>query len=152
MELDVLILRDKREAAKKCSLVPLIGTPGIRFVRFKAQQPLDVGTRILLDPNGEEITERDRGLGLLILDCAWKHLPQLRGVVRGDVRVRRLPPIVTAYPRRSKVFDDPSAGLASVEALYAAVALLDRPRRELLAHYHWAEEFLRRNAELLPSD
>ncbi|MCC6407858.1 MAG: DUF367 domain-containing protein [Planctomycetes bacterium] len=150
MDLDVLIVRDPRESPHKCSLVPLRDFPGVRFVNYRRGLELDVGTRILLDPEGEEIGPADRGLGLLVLDSSWKHLAELRRVVRGDLRPRRLPPLVTAYPRKSKVFADPSNGLASIEALYAAVALLDRPRPELLTHYRWAPEFLARNAELLP--
>jgi ribosome biogenesis protein Tsr3 len=43
---------------------------------------------------------------------------------------------------------DPEHGLASVEALYAAIALLDVPRPELLARYRWAVGFLAANPEL----
>lgn len=151
MSLDILIVRDPRESAQKCSLVPLEGFPGIRFVRYRRGLDLDVGTRVLLDPEGEPLGPADLGLGLLVLDSSWRHLPALRRVVRGDLRPRRLPPLVTAYPRKSKVFSDPELGLASIEALYAAIALLDRPRPELLTHYRWASEFLALNAAVLPS-
>lgn len=150
MPLDVLIVRDPREAPQKCSLMPLAGLAGLEFVRYRRGLELDVGTRVLLDPEGAELGPADRGLGLLLLDSSWRHLPELRRAVRGDLRPRRLPPLETAYPRKSKVFADPSNGLASVEALYAAVCLLDRPRPELLTHYRWAAEFLARNASLLP--
>ena len=53
----------------------------------------------------------------------------------GDVR--------TAYPRVSKVFDDPQQGLASIEALYLAKRLLGDDDASLLDGYHWREEFLR---------
>lgn len=149
-ELDVLIVRDPRESAQKCSLVPLEGLAGVRFVRYRRGLELDVGTRVLLDPEGEPLSPGDRGMGLLVLDSSWRHLPALRRAVRGDLRPRRLPALLTAYPRRSKVFADPATGLASIEALYAAVALLDRPRLELLTHYRWAERFLALNAESLP--
>ena len=68
-------------------------------------------------PDGEDLSQADRGIRLLLVDCTW----------------RRLPKLVTAYPRRSKLTPDPEHGLASVEALYAAMALLDGPRPELLA-------------------
>jgi hypothetical protein len=55
----------------------------------------------------------------------------------------------TAYPRRSKVRDDPETGLATVEALFAAWTTLGRNTEGLLAHYHWADEFLRLNAALI---
>ena len=63
---------------------------------------------------------------------------------------RRLPELVTAYPRRSTFAVDPRHGLASVEALYAATALLDGPCPELLAQYRWAAEFLAANPGLAP--
>ena len=68
--------------------------------------------------------------------------------VDGDPELRRLPPLSTAYPRRSRTFADPDGGLASVEALYAALAILGRPRPELLADYRWAADFLRQNPGL----
>jgi pre-rRNA-processing protein TSR3 len=55
---------------------------------------------------------------------------------------------VTAYPRRSRTFTDPERGLASIEALFAALALLGEPRRELLDGYRWAAEFLAANTGL----
>jgi pre-rRNA-processing protein TSR3 len=59
-----------------------------------------------------------------------------------------LPRLVSAYPRRSKIAQDPSEGLASVEALYAAICLLEGPRPELLANYRWRDEFLAANPQL----
>jgi pre-rRNA-processing protein TSR3 len=148
VDLDVLILRDPRESAKKCSLTPLRGMRGIRFVSYDRDRRVAVGTRVLLDPNGAEIGPADAGAPLLLIDCSWRRVGDLRAVVDGDLRPRRLPPLVTAYPRRSKTFDDPRSGLASVEALYAALVLLGDPRPELLAGYRWAAEFRARNPEL----
>jgi len=139
MPLDVLILRDPREATKKCSLTPLRGTSGIEFVTYDSARRLDAGGRIFLSPEGELISERDRGLPLFVIDCAWRKVPALRKTVDGELLPRRLPPLVTAYPRKSMVFEDPGEGLASVEALYAALAL---------ASYHWREQFLASNPTL----
>jgi len=55
----------------------------------------------------------------------------------------------TAYPRVSKTYDDPAGGLATIEALYAAYHLMGRPTQGLLDDYHWAEEFLEVNREIL---
>jgi ribosome biogenesis protein Tsr3 len=65
--------------------------------------------------------------------------------IDGDLLPRRLPPLVTAYPRKSKLFEDPERGLASIEALYAALVLLGNLRPDLLADYRWAKEFVERN-------
>jgi pre-rRNA-processing protein TSR3 len=144
--LDVLILRDPRESAKKCSLVPLRGTPGVEFVSYDPDRTVDASGRILLDPAGELIGPGDAGMPLLILDSSWRRLPKLRATVTGEVVARRLPPLQSAYPRRSKLFEDPSEGLASVEALYAALRLLGHGDIDhLLAQYRWGEQFLRLN-------
>ena len=83
-----------------------------------------------------------------MVDCAWRRVDRLLATVDGELVPRRLPPLHTAYPRASKTFEDPSAGLASIEALYAACALTGRSTAGLLDEYRWAEEFLRRNPAL----
>lgn len=148
--LDVLILRDPRESPKKCSLIPLKGTPGVEFSEYRSDRTLDAAGRVLLDPAAEPITAEDRGLPLLVLDSSWRRLPKLSATVVGAPRRRRLPPLKTAYPRRSRDFEDPSEGLASVEALYAALVLLGHEGIDhLLDDYRWKDEFLELNAEVL---
>jgi len=149
---DVLIFRDPRESVRKCSLTPLRGHPHVRFVadRVSAQPPfvLEAGSRVLLHPDGEELSARDAGRDLLLIDCSWRRLAPMLARVEGELSPRRLPPLVTAYPRRNKQGEDPEAGLASVEALYAALALMGECRPELLEGYHWGEEFLSLNPML----
>ena len=148
MKRDILILRDPRESAKKCSLTPLRDLEGVRFVSYHRDRRLAAGGRVLLHPEGQLFGPADRGRPLLLLDCAWRRVPQLLATVDGPYDLRRLPPLATAYPRRSQVFEDPGEGLASVDALYAAARLLGSPDRELLRGYRWAEEFLRLNPSL----
>jgi len=145
---DVLILRDARESAAKCSLTPLRGLDGIRFQSWHPEQRYAVGKRVLLHPDGELLTPADAGADLLLLDCAWRRLPRMRASLDGELALRRLPLLRTAYPRRSKLFEDPDQGLASVEALYAALSILGHPRRELLDGYRWRARFLAANPEL----
>lgn len=148
MEPDVLILRDPRESRRKCSLTPLRGLPGIRFVGYDRSKRLDADGRVLLSPEGDLLTAADTDRGLLLIDCSWRRVPSLLATVDGELHSRRLPELVTAYPRRSTVFQDPAGGLASVEALYAALAILGRGREELLDGYRWREEFLEANPAL----
>jgi pre-rRNA-processing protein TSR3 len=145
---DILIAHDPREPANKCSITPLRGMAGVRFLSMTGGKRFDVGRRILLHPDGDELGPDDRGTGLLLIDCTWRRLPKLLKRIDGELILRRLPQLVTAYPRRSKLVPDPEHGLASVEALFAAVALLEAPRPELLAHYRWAAEFLAANPNL----
>jgi ribosome biogenesis protein Tsr3 len=145
---DILIVHDPREPAKKCSLTPLRGMPGVRFVPVRGDRRVDAGRRIWLHPEGDELQPEDRGIGLLLIDCTWRRVSTLSKRIDGELLKRRLPELVTAYPRRSKLIPDPVYGLASVEALYAAMALLDAPCPALLANYHWAAEFLSANPDL----
>ncbi len=147
--MDLLILRDPKESLAKCSLTPLRGLDGVRFVDYHPDRRLDADGRVLLDPDGEPLTEEDRGRDLFLIDCAWRRVPKLARTVDGVLLRRRLPALVTAYPRKSKTFEDPERGLASVEALYAASVLLGAPRPELLEAYRWRDAFLERNRALL---
>jgi pre-rRNA-processing protein TSR3 len=142
---DILIVHDAREPAKKCSLTPLRGMEGVRFVPMRGERRVDAGRRIWLHPEGDELRADDRGIGLLIVDCTGNRLPKLAKRIDGDLLPRRLPRLVTAYPRRSKLRPDPEHGLASVEALYAAMTLLEGPRPAILAQYRWAAQFLAAN-------
>jgi pre-rRNA-processing protein TSR3 len=145
---DILIVHDPRAPVKKCSITALRGMEGVRFVPLRGNTRVHAGRRIWLHPEGEDLGPADRGLGLLLIDCTWRRVPSLARRIDGDLLPRRLPKLVTVYPRRSKLTPDPEQGLASVEALYAAVALLDAPRPDLLAHYRWADEFLAANPRL----
>lgn len=146
--LDVLIVRDPRESAKKCSLTPLRGMEGIRFATYAHDRRVAAGKRMLLHTEGELISTRDAGTPLLLVDCCWRRVPTLLRTIDGEFLLRRLPPLATAYPRSSDIVPDPEQGLASIEALYAALALLGDPRPELLAHYRWRDAFLRANPAL----
>lgn len=149
MPIDVLIVRDARESTKKCSLTPLRGMSGIRFVNYDADKRVDAGSRMLLHTDGDELSARDAGRGLLLIDCAWRRVGSVLATIDGELVHRRLPPLTTAYPRASKLFVDPTSGLASVEALYAALVLLGERRPELLEHYRWREQFLALNPRIV---
>ena len=66
----------------------------------------------------------------------------------GFIVARSLPPLPTAYPRKSSTFEDPEQGLASIEALYAAQWYLGQAKPEWLADYHFREDFLELNPHL----
>ena len=142
---DILILRDGRESWRRCSLAPLRGMDGVRFVTHHPDRTLDAEGRILLEPGAPVLQPGEPDGRLLVLDSSWRRLPKLRARLVGDVRPRSLPALVTAYPRRSETFPDPASGLATIEALYAARLLLGEDDRELLQGYRFAEEFLERN-------
>ena len=105
---------------------------------------------VLLGMGGPALSRSDREQGLLILDGTWR----LAGNMERDfteIPIRSLLPWKTAYPRVSKLYEDPAGGLATIEALYAAYVQMGRPAEDLLSNYRWREEFLEINAALISS-
>jgi len=145
----VVVLWHPRERLSKCTLAPLRGRPDIQHRFLGPSERFDAAGFSILALTGPVIGPPDRERGLLVPDATWRHLPYLEARISGG-QPRSLPAeLRTAYPRRSKRFEDPSRGLASVEALFAALCLMGLRDETLLAHYHWAREFLELNADLL---
>jgi pre-rRNA-processing protein TSR3 len=137
------VIRHVKERVSKCSLRFLHHRPEISFLRGKPELRFDATGFILLAVDAPPLSVADAGHPLLLLDSTWRRLPQLNARIVGEPIRRSLPGnIATAYPRISKVFDDPGGGLASVEALYLARKLLGDDDTELLTGYHWREAFL----------
>jgi pre-rRNA-processing protein TSR3 len=137
------VIRHRNERLAKCSLTPLQGRPEITFLRARGQFRFDATGFIVLAVDAPVLTAADAGPPLLLLDSTWRNLPSLLRRLDGQAILRSLPPEVrTAYPRASKVSQDPSVGLASVEALYLARKILGDDDPSLLAAYHWREVFL----------
>ena len=103
---------------------------------------------VRLGLGGPQLSLEDRDRGLLLLDGSWRWAAKMEKSYT-DVPVRSLGPWQTAYPRQSRVFADPVEGLATIEALYAALCQMGRREDGLFASYHWGEHFLQKNRELL---
>lgn len=99
---------------------------------------------IRLAAEGPELSSADAERGVLLLDGSWRWAASMTRDFL-DVPPRSLRGWKTAYPRVSKQGTDPDNGLASIEALYAAYAILGRSTEGLLDHYHWAAKFLIEN-------
>ena len=139
-----VVIRHPHEKPEKCSIWPLRHRADFLFLIHPVKVRPALEGYIRLAADGPELSGRDAELGLLLLDSRWRRLgPMSRQIL--DVPARSLHGYRTAYPRRSKVFDDPENGLASVEALFVAYQILGRPTDGLLEHYRWADEFLRIN-------
>jgi pre-rRNA-processing protein TSR3 len=154
----VLILKYHRENPKKCSVTAIEGRPGVEIRAVKPGHsgygPIELEGGILLAVDSPPLTSADRGLldgpdrRLVLIDANWIRVPALLDALRprGPLVSRSLPAEVrTAYPRRSKIHEDPAEGLATIEALAAALALLGSFDRSILDGYHWAKEFLELN-------
>ena len=141
------------EAAAKCTIRPLRGTAGLSFHAWPPRaETMPPEGALVLAPGGAPLGPGDAGVPLVLLDASWRHaakmLNELQRRSRGGLATRALPGgWRTAYPRRAKSGSDPDGGLATVEALYAALATVGSPllSRDLLAHYAFAEEFLALN-------
>ena len=89
----------------------------------------------------------------IVIDGTWTKIHSVvKNIVpesdAATVDCRSLPgSLVTAYPRRSKLYDDPEGGLSTLEALVAAYHVLGYSALDLLDGYLWAKEFLEKNRE-----
>ena len=137
------VIRHPKERIAKCSLRFLHDRPEMTFLRARPGWQFDATGFLLLAVDAPPLSLADAGRPLLLLDSTWRWLPQVRACVVGTPIERSIPgPLRTAYPRVSKVFDDPAGGLASIEALYVARALLGDTDPSLLDGYHWKAAFL----------
>ena len=139
-----VIVVHPRERRSKCSVEPLRNRPDFVFTTFPYPVPIDVTHYVRLGIGGRLLSSEDADRGLLLLDGTWRLAARMEPFYT-HVEVRSLPVIHTAYPRKSEVFADPTEGLATIEALYAALRILGRNTDGLLDHYHWKRLFLERN-------
>jgi pre-rRNA-processing protein TSR3 len=138
----ISIIRHPKERRSKCSLTPLEGREDVAFYKARENWSFDMSGFTVLALGAPELSVADAGRPLLLLDSTWRLLPQLEACLYGEGVRRTLPVVPTAYPRVSKIAEDPHGGLASVEALYLAKLLLGERDDSLLSSYYWRESFL----------
>jgi pre-rRNA-processing protein TSR3 len=143
-DLPTVIVVHPRERRAKCSVEPLRGRPDFQFFTFPSPVTTDLTNYIQLGIGGPTLTARDACHGLLLLDGTWRLAGRMAPFYE-HIPVRSLPAIATAYPRKSQLHNDPSGGLATIEAVYAACRILGRNVHGLLDHYHWKDQFLELN-------
>ncbi len=127
---------------------PLRGRAGFVFWKFPRRGPEPLDGYVRLGLGGPPLTAAEAQAGLLILDGTWRYAATMERDY-ADIPVRSLGPWTTAYPRTSKLFEDPAAGLATIEALVAAYVQMGRPIDGLLDQYAWKEQFLAVNRGLV---
>ena len=148
--LPTVIVVHPRENRKKCSVEPLRGRAGFEFSTYRADTPaiLPAGQYVRLGLGGPLLSTADQQFGLLVLDGTWRWAEAMEAQYQ-HIPVRSLPPWRTAYPRVSKVFDDPATGLATIEAIWVAYWCLGRETTGLLDHYRWGDQFLDLNTDIM---
>jgi pre-rRNA-processing protein TSR3 len=139
-----IIVRSPHENPRKCSILPLKARPDVLFFNYPVKGLPSLERYVRLAAEGEELSFRDADKGILLIDASWRWAGIMNRAFL-DVPPRAIYGYQTAYPRRSKQGTDPDNGLASVEALFAAYHILERPTAGLLDHYRWAGEFLELN-------
>ncbi len=143
-----IIVVHPRERRAKCTVHPLRKRPG--FVFYKHPRfPTELTGYVRLGLGGPVLGPADVDCGLLVLDGTWRWVEPMERLAT-NLPVRSLPLLTTAYPRSSKVSDNPDGGLATVEAIYAACRLLGRDTTGLLDHYRWGQQFVEQNQNWWP--
>jgi pre-rRNA-processing protein TSR3 len=143
-----IIVVHPRERRAKCTVQALRRRLGFQFYKHP-RVPNELPGYVRLGFGGPVLGPADGDSGLLVLDGTWRWVEPMEWLM-ASVPVRSLPPLKTAYPRSSKVSDDPAGGLATIEAIYAAYRLLGRDTTSLMDHYHWGDQFIEQNAEFWP--
>jgi pre-rRNA-processing protein TSR3 len=149
--IDTVVIRHPREMLSKCSLTPVQDRPDtidwLKFYTARQDFRFDANGYTELAVDAPPLSEADRGRPFLLLDATWRLLPKVKTKVFGTTVRRSIPPYwVTAYPRVSKTMPDPVGGLASIEALFVAQAMLGHCMPTLLDGYYWKMQFLELNA------
>lgn len=143
MTIETVVIRHPKERLSKCSLTPLHCRPEINFYKAKHGFRFNADGYTLLAVDAPPLSVADSGRPLLLLDATWRLLPRVKSSIDGTPVERSIPPgVSTAYPRVGRTFPDPTGGLASVEALFVARALLGDYDESLLFEYYWRDEFL----------
>ncbi|MCA8988750.1 MAG: hypothetical protein KDA78_13965 [Planctomycetaceae bacterium] len=145
-----IIIVHEKERRSKCTVEPLRGRSDFEFHKFPLKTRPDVSHCVRLGIGGEPLSPADRTQGLLVLDATWK-LAGLMEAEFAEVPIRSLPAAETAYPRNSKLYEDPDQGLATIEAIYLSYLILGYSTDGLLDQYYWRDDFLDRNRELFES-
>ncbi len=143
-----IIVVHPKERPSKCTVAPLRNQDGFVFWKYPRRPDVSLENYVRLGIGGPELSTDDADQGLLVLDATWRYAAQMEEQY-ADLPVRSLPPWKTAYPRSSKVFEDPDGGLATIEAIFAAYVALGHDTTGLLDSYYWADEFLSLNADRL---
>ncbi|MBY0369516.1 hypothetical protein K2X33_02445 [bacterium] len=150
------ILIDAGETANKCTIKPLSGRPDFRLFKVWGEGPLGpFSAPLLLHHEGECLSTLREGFqevpAIAAVDCVWRRLPRLLKRMAWEqdqpaVRARIPEGFITAYPRVGQPEQDPDGGLATIEALFIAAALVGNWDVTLLSKYYFGRAFVEKNA------
>lgn len=146
------VILDNSETPNKCTISPLSDRADFHLISVQANRILGpLRSHILLHHEGQCLTEIRTSLspdvGIASVDCIWRRLDKLLArIARPLPQLARIPEgFVTAYPRRSENHSDPRGGLATIEAIFIARALLGQWDSTLLSRYFFGRKFIELN-------
>ena len=143
-----IILRHRKENLQKCSLRGLEERMDFRFFTYPQDELPDLSTYVLLTLDAPPLSIEDLDKGLFLIDGTWRYAELMQKQLPEPhlFQKRSLPGnFQTAYPRKQTDCLDPSRGLASIEALFAAYLILGRSTQGLLDQFYWKDQFLSKN-------
>ena len=148
-----IVVFTEHENKKKCSIHPLSSRNDLEFVncyKIEENQISIPDCYLFLHVEGKPLSEEDFDRPLLLLDASWRRAIKLAELpLLQKMEKRSLCSFSTSYPRVSKLYAMPGAGLSSVEALYAARLIQGREDTTLLDHYYWKNPFLESNQAII---
>jgi pre-rRNA-processing protein TSR3 len=149
------IIVDAGETPNKCTIAPLGAREDFRLFPVFGEGPLGpLSAPLLLHHEGQCLAELRNTVpavpAIASVDCVWRRLPRL---VERIAWTNNQPPILaripegfqTVYPRVGLPGKDPQGGLATIEAIFIAAAMLGNYDPTLLSHYYFARQFIEQN-------
>lgn len=150
------VIIDVGETPNKCTIAPLIHRNDFRVFRVGVDALLGPFlSPFLLHPEGDclsqviKTNDLSKVTGIASIDCVWRRLSLLMKKIEAPLpKLIKIPEgFKTAYPRFSKKSHrDPAGGLATIEAIFTASALLGHWNVSLLSQYYFGQEFIKINA------
>ncbi len=148
------VILDGSETPNKCTIAPLSSRSDFHIQRVQGTLKLEpFQMPILLHHEGECLAKLAPAMnnvaGFATIDCVWHRLPKLLSRIVGPLpTLARIPDgFATAYPRRSKDTSDPDGGLATIEAIFVASALLGNWDLSLFSSYYFGALFIEMNKQ-----
>lgn len=150
------IVVDSGETPNKCTITPLAYRTDFRLFPVYGEGSLGpLCASILLHHEGQCLTTlkgADPVGALACIDCVWRRLPRLCERIRWKndqppARAKIPEGFKTVYPRVGRPNSDPDNGLATIEAIFIASAILGHWDLTLLSKYYYGRRFVEVNTD-----
>ncbi len=151
------IIIDHDETPNKCTITPLADRKDFKLFPVFGEGGIGpLSAPLLLHHEGECLTKVrssfDSVDAIACVDCVWRKLPRIIRKIRWTnetepIRVKIPEGFKTVYPRVGLPNSDPDGGLATIEAIFVASALLGHWDATLLSKYYFGRKFVEVNAQ-----